>query len=170
MLNNKSLLYGLGIGLITGALLLQLMMISNPSASKSLNPSVVPVSVSEMDRVQLKEAAAKYYQVFDVDQKMVSQTQVDSMVQQKVKEEKDKQATQQPPGKEAVKETYVYISSGLNAGNVGDLLFRSGVITDRKAFEDMMAQQQLNEKIVAGVHVFKGLVELASVVSNITSR
>jgi hypothetical protein len=171
MLTNKSLLYGLGIGLIIGVLLLQLMNITKAPAVK---PDLIKGSTnaSEMDKGQLKEAAMKYYQVFDNDQKMFNQTQVDTIVLQKVKEEKDKQplAAQQPPEKEVVKETYVYVSSGLNAGNVGDLLVQSSVITDRKAFEDMMVQQQLNQKIVAGVHVFKGAVDLPTVVSVITTR
>jgi predicted TIM-barrel enzyme len=170
MLTNKSLLYGLGIGLIIGASLLQLMNVAKPSAVKT--DLMKGATISEMDRVQLKEAASKYFQVFDNDQKMLSQTQVDALVLQKVKEEKDKQPAEQPPApvKEVVKETYIFVSSGLNAGNVGDLLVTSGVITDRKAFEDMMYQQQLNEKIVSGVHVFKGPMELARVVSNITTR
>jgi hypothetical protein len=168
MLNNKSLLYGLGIGLIIGAILLQLMTIANPAAANLTSSSKTAIA-SELDRTQLKEAAAKYYQVFENDQKMYSQAQVDTIVQQKIKEETDKHAAaQQPPS--AAKETYVYISTGLNAGNVGELLFRSGVITDRKAFDDIMAQQQLNGKIVVGVHSFKIPSDLNTVITKITSQ
>ncbi|SFL45724.1 hypothetical protein SAMN03159341_106155 [Paenibacillus sp. 1_12] len=170
MLTNKSMLYGLGIGLIIGASLLQLMNAARPAAVKS--DLLKSTAISELDHDQLKESASKYFQVFEIDQKMISQSQADALVQQKVKEEKDKQPVVQPPApvNQVVKETYIYVSPGLNAGNVGDLLVTSGVISDRKAFEDMMYQQQLNEKIVSGVHVFKGPVELARVVSNITTR
>ncbi|NHN28353.1 hypothetical protein [Paenibacillus agricola] len=171
MLTNKSLLYGLGIGLIIGALLLQLMNITKPPSARAdfIDGSS---TINEMDPGQLKEVAMKYYQVFDKDQKLFNQAQVDASVQQKVKEEQDKHpvAVQQQPGQEVVKETYIYVSNGLNAGNVADLLVQSGVVTDRKGFEDLMAQQQLNYRIVAGVYMFKSPYELPVVVSTITTR
>jgi cell division protein YceG involved in septum cleavage len=171
VLTNKSLLYGLGIGLIIGALLLQLMNITKPSIVKP-DLSKGSAAISEMDRAQLKEAATKYYQVFDNDQKLFNQAQIDAIVAQKVKEEKDKQpvAPQQQSDQDAVKETYIYVSNGLNAGNVADLLVQSGVVTDRKAFEDLMSQQQLNQRIVSGVYMFKSPFELSRVVSTITTR
>jgi hypothetical protein len=171
VLTNKSLLYGLGIGLIIGALLLQLMNITKPPTMK---PDLIKDSATfdGADRVQLKEAAKKYYQVFENDQKLLTQSQVNALVEQKIKEEKDKYlaAPQLQPVVEPVKETYIYISNGLNAGNVADLLVQSGVVTDRKAFEDLMSQQQLNARIVSGVYVFNSPFELPRVVSTITTR
>ncbi|MCR8630783.1 hypothetical protein [Paenibacillus radicis (ex Xue et al. 2023)] len=172
MPTNKSLLYGLGTGLIAGAILLQLMNIA-ASPSKQTGATANPASPAGMDRQQLKDAASKYYQVFENDQKLYTQAQVDTLVQQKLKEEKDKQpaAAGTPPAvKETVKETYILINGGQTAGVVADMLLKSGVITDRAAFEDIMAKQQLNDKIIAGIHVFKGALDLNQVVSIITSR
>jgi gas vesicle protein len=163
MRNNKSLLYGLGTGLIAGALLLQLMNAATGSAQPKTALKNSP-SVIEMDRQQLKEAAAKYYKVFDNETVLYTQTQLE----QKLKEEKDKQTAvvaAQPP----VNETYIYVHKGLRASEVSDLLVKSGVITDRAAFEDYMDKQQLNNKVVDGIHVFKGAVDLPQVVANITT-
>ncbi|MDF2962589.1 MAG: hypothetical protein K0S39_4324 [Paenibacillus sp.] len=171
MPTKKSWLYGLGTGLIAGALLLQLMNIAVSPAKQSGTADKV-ASPAEMDRQQLKEAASKYFQVYENDQKLFNQAQVDTIVQQKLKEEKDKQpaVVPPPPVKETVRETYIFVSSGATAGNVADMLIKSGVITDRAAFEDLMDKQQLNDKIIAGVHVFKGVVDLNQVVSNLTTR
>jgi hypothetical protein len=169
MRNNKSLLYGVGTGIISGVLLLQLMnaatgQAESPQATKQTIPPI-----SEMDRLQLKATAAKYYQVFDKETKIVTQVELE----QKLKEEKEKQlAAQSPnqtPAKETVKETYIFVSKGLRASEVGDLLVQSGVITERAGFEEYMDKHQLNQKIVDGVHVFKGVVDLPQVVANITA-
>ncbi|TVY10630.1 hypothetical protein [Paenibacillus cremeus] len=172
MMNKKSLLYGLGSGLIIGAVLLQLMNSVVPPTGKAAPKSAVPSpTIEDLDQKQVKEIAGKYFQVYDKADKVYSQQQVDALVQQKVKEEKDKNAAQapaqaptQPP------ETYIYVSRGLTATNVADLLEQSSVITDRKAFVDEMNKKQLNDKIVTGVHHFKGPQELQQVVTNITTQ
>lgn len=167
MLKNKSFLFGAGAGLIAGALLLQLMSITVPTGSASAG-----TEPKAMDKQQLKEAAAGYFHVYEKDEKVYNQAQADALIQQKLKEEKEKLAGQQAqPAKETVREsTYVYISKGLTAGNVADLLLQSGVISDRKAFDDAMLKQQLNDKIVAGIHTFRGPQELSQVLTNITSQ
>ncbi|WP_282941850.1 hypothetical protein [Paenibacillus sp. RC67] len=167
MLKNRSLLLGLGTGLIAGALLLQVMNVAVSSESQAKG-----IELQEMDKQKLKEAASKYYQVNELDQKLYNQAQTDALIQQKLKEEKYKQAAAAPAqtAKDSVKETYIFISKGLTAGNVADLLQQSGVIADRKAFEDAMYKQQLNDKIVAGVHVFKVPQDLTQVLTNLTSQ
>ncbi|TDF98200.1 hypothetical protein [Paenibacillus piri] len=172
MRTNKSWLYGLGTGLIAGALLLELMNVASPANKQ---PGTANASPSSLDKQQLKDAAAKYFQVFENDQKLFSQAQLDTIVQQKLKEEKEKQppAAAQPvkePVKETVKEVYIYVYNGQSAGVVADMLLKSGVITDRTAFEELMAKQQLNDKIIAGVHAFKGQPDLSQVASILTTR
>lgn len=164
MLNNKSLLTGLGSGLILGAVLLQLMNAASSTAARGS-------SLQDMDPMELKELASVHFQVYEKDQKLYDQAQADALVRQKLQQEKEKQAAEtQPAASEPDKEIYIYVASGLRAGNVADMLVRSGVITDRKAFEDEMRAQRLNDKIVTGVHVFKIPVELSEVIANLTTR
>ncbi len=169
MLKNKSLLYGLGTGLILGAVLLQLMNEAAPANSAASKRPAAGQAPEEMDLIRLKEVASTYYNVYDKSQKLYDQTQVDAMIAQKLKEENDKQAAQPQPAAPD-KETYIYVSKGMTAVQVADLLQQSGVIADKTAFVGMMKQKQLNDKIVSGVHVFKGFPELAQVIANLTTQ
>ncbi|SCW42530.1 hypothetical protein SAMN04487970_1006178 [Paenibacillus tianmuensis] len=168
MLKNKSLLYGLGTGLILGAVLLQLMNAVAPSSSAASKQPAAGQAPEEMDRIRLKEAASTYFNVYDKSQKLYDQPQVDAMIAQKLKEEKDKQAAQ-PQSAAPDKETYIYVSKGMTAAQVADLLQQSGVIADRTALVDELRQKQLNDKIISGVHGFKGSQELTQIIANLTT-
>jgi alanyl-tRNA synthetase len=160
------LLYGLGTGLVIGSILVQLMNQAAQVAPKATDSLANP-SIEQMDAMQVKEAAYKYYQVYPKEEKLYNQAQVDALVQQKIAEEKTKlEQTFQT----SAKKTYIYISSGLSSSQVAEMLYQSGLIIDRKAFEDAMRQQQLNYKIQAGVHVFEGQPDMDQIISNITSR
>ncbi|MDO3676306.1 hypothetical protein [Paenibacillus ehimensis] len=169
MLKNKSLLYGLGTGLILGAVLLQLMNAVAPASTAASKQPEAGQAPEEMDRIRLKEVASTYFNVYDKNQKLYDQPQVDAMIAQKLQEERDKQAAQ-PQSAAPDKETYIYVSKGMGAAQVADLLQQSGVIADRTAFVDTMKQKQLNDKIVSGLHVFKGAQELTQVIANLTTQ
>lgn len=169
MLSNKTLLYGLGIGLIIGAILVQLMNAAVPKSNWEGNTLTGKPALEDYNVNQIKELASKYFKVFEKEDKVYNQQEVDNLIQQKLKEEKDKQGTADAGTGGQHKETYVYVSKGLVSSNVADMLYQSGVITDRKAFEDEMNKKELNDKIVTGIHVFKGPQELSQVISNITS-
>ena len=86
MFKNRVLVSGIGIGIIVGAFLLQVMLV-RPSA-----PSQSGISLEEMDPQKLKEEASKYYQVFEKNVKMYTQAELDAAIQKKLKEETDKLA------------------------------------------------------------------------------
>ncbi|MCY9659061.1 hypothetical protein P5G65_22095 [Paenibacillus chondroitinus] len=168
MLKNRSYLLGIGTGIIVGALLLQVMSVRASAPGKS------SLALDEMDPQKLKEEAAKYYQVFDLGTKMYTQAEVDASVQKKVKEETDKLAAAKPqdqPKAETVVRTVVYVQPNLDATAVSELLVKSGLITDRKAFATELQKQGGNTKLQVGFHVFEGQLDMQQVVSNlITSQ
>ncbi|BFT73044.1 hypothetical protein [Paenibacillus sp. P36] len=168
MLKNRSYLLGIGTGIIVGALLLQVMSVRASAPGKS------GLALDEMDPQKLKEEAAKYYQVFDLGTKMYTQAEVDASVQKKVKEETDKLAAAKPqdqPKTETVVRTVVYVQPNLDATAVSELLVKSGLITDRKAFATELQKQGGNTKLQVGFHVFEGQLDMQQVVSNlITSQ
>ncbi|MBA2937808.1 hypothetical protein HZF08_05780 [Paenibacillus sp. CGMCC 1.16610] len=168
MLKNRSYLLGIGTGIIVGALLLQVMSVRASAPGKS------GLALDEMDPQKLKEEAAKYYQVFDLGTKMYTQAEVDASVQKKVKEEADKLAAAKPqdqPKTETVVRTVVYVQPNLDATAVSELLVKSGLITDRKAFATELQKQGGNTKLQVGFHVFEGQLDMQQVVSNlITSQ
>ncbi|PZE22425.1 hypothetical protein [Paenibacillus xerothermodurans] len=165
MRNNKSLLHGLGAGLISGAVLLQLMDAAADARQTPIDVGSTP-PVAEMDKEQLREAASQYYQVIEKDVTIYTQAQLDEQLQQLAQQQA---ASSQAVASQTVKEIHVYISNGMTASQVGELLTRSGIIADRTAFEEAMAKRQLNYKIVAGVYAFQPPAELSQVIAAITS-
>ncbi|WP_248926344.1 endolytic transglycosylase MltG [Paenibacillus hamazuiensis] len=164
MLKNKTLLYGLGSGLVLGAMLVQMMNAVTQAAPKGPIAPVTP-AIDQLDAKQIKEIAAKYYQVFPKEERVYNQSQADALVQKRVEEEKAKLPASPPSQK-----IYIYVPSGFNSTQVADMLYQSGVITDRKSFEDEISKQKLTSKIQAGIHVFEGQTDIAQVLSNLTSK
>ncbi|WP_426447051.1 hypothetical protein ACP26L_24025 [Paenibacillus sp. S-38] len=169
MLKNKSLLYGLGIGLMAGALLLELMnTVANPQTSM---PAADP-----LDKAQVKELALQYFKVYEKEEAVYDQTQLDQTVQQKVEEERQKLAAAQPAPApapapaDALKEIYIYVAPGIVVSQVGDMLVTSGVIADKNAFLTEMNNRGLNEKVKIGVLAFKGPQTLEQVLAAVTGQ
>jgi gas vesicle protein len=164
---NRALVTGIGVGIIVGAILLQVMLIRPSSPSKS------GISLEEMDPQKLKEEASKYYLVLEKNVKMYTQTELDSAVQKKLKEETDKLAASKPQDQSKASpptvssKIVIYVQQNLDASTVADLLFRSGVISDRKAFITELDKQGGNTKIQVGYHEFEGIMDMASIVTNL---
>jgi hypothetical protein len=161
LFKNRAMMSGIGIGLIAGAILLQVMLAAKgagtaPSALAGKTPP------DEMDPKQLKEAAAKYYQVFEKNEKVYTQAEVDKKVQEALNAQRNQAAAAAPA---AEKKVAVYISPGLIASQVAELLYRSGVVTDRNAFEKLLNEQQITSKIQVGYHVFEGTPEPQQVIN-----
>ncbi|NOU68483.1 hypothetical protein GC096_31115 [Paenibacillus sp. LMG 31461] len=173
MFKNRALVTGIGVGIIVGAILLQVMLIRPSSPSKS------GISLEEMDPQKLKEEASKYYLVLEKNVKMYTQAELDAAVQKKVKDEADKLASTKPqetpkstdPAAVTSSKIVIYVQPNLDATAVAELLVKSGVITDRKAFVTELDKRGGNTKIQVGYHVFEGFMDMQTVVTNlITSQ
>jgi hypothetical protein len=165
LFKNKMYVYGLGVGLIVGAILLQLMNIAlhnnNPQAYANTR-------IEELDPNKLKEQASKYFQVFDQKVKVFSQSEFDNELKKSVQEEKDKFAAANPtPATTASKRTVVYIQPNLPASSVTEILFKSGVVSDRIKLEEELVKQQATNKIQVGYHIFEGAPDLQQVIANL---
>lgn len=166
MSNKKSLLYGLGSGMIAGAVLLQLMSFA-PSANQELAKAVQQPAPEALSKEQIKAEASKYFNLFEKDVKVYLQPQVDALVQQSVYEaiEKEKAKPVEP-----IREVYININNGLALWQVSDMLLQSGMITDKKSFEDEMIKRRLTGSIIAGIHVFKGPQTLEQIITALTTK
>lgn len=171
MLRNRSYILGIGTGIIVGALLLQMMSV------RASAPGSSGLALDEMDPQKLKEEATKYYQVFDLGTHMYTQAELDAAVQKKVKEEADKIAaakpqeqTQEQPKVETVVRTVIYVQPNLDATAVSELLVKSGLISDRKAFATELEKQGGNTKLQVGFHVFEGPMDMQKVVLNLITK
>ncbi|MDD9270315.1 hypothetical protein ACFPES_24985 [Paenibacillus sp. GCM10023248] len=167
MFRNRTFLVGIGTGVIVGALLLQVMSV------RSGVPGGSGLTLDEMDPQKLKEEASKYYQVYDKNTKMYTQAELDASVGQKVKEATEGLAAAKPteqPKVETVHRTVIYVQPNLDATAVAELLVKSGLITDRKAFADELAKQGGNTKLQVGFHVFEGQMDMKQVVTNLLTQ
>ncbi|NEW05575.1 hypothetical protein GK047_06020 [Paenibacillus sp. SYP-B3998] len=159
MFKNRSYLLGIGTGIIVGALLLQIMS-ARPAA---VGPGT---TFDEMDPLKLKEQASKYYQVFDKETKLFTQADFDAGVKTKLKEETDKLLASKPQAQQQTK-IVVYVQPNLDATAVTELLIKTGIISDRKAFTAELEKQGGNFKIQVGPHVFEGVLDMKQVVANL---
>jgi hypothetical protein len=170
--NNKSLIVGLGIGLIVGATLLYMMNTVVQAGKKTpLMPSAQ--TVDTLTEKQIKDLAEPYFQLFPKNEKMYSKAEVDTLVKQKVTEELAKAPQAAPvqpkPEPAPAKKTYLYIYNGSNASQVSEMLYQAGLIVDRKQFEDELTKSQLAGKIRYGIHVFEDQPDLNAIITNLTS-
>lgn len=167
MFKNRSYVFGIGTGIIVGALLLQIMSV------RASAPGQIGIALDEMDPQKLKVEATKYYQVFDKNTKVYTQTEFDAAVLKKVKEETDKLTVAKPQEQpkantpEATPKIIIYVQPNLDATAVSELLVKSGIITDRKAFVAELEKQGGNTKIQIGYHVFEGVTDIPKVVTNL---
>jgi hypothetical protein len=172
---NKMYLNGLGVGLIVGAILLQLMLVSKEASSKfsaaetmaSVKPQPSqPAQSADIDSQKLKAEAAKSFQVFDKGVKFYKQAEFDAEWQKKLKEEKDKSAAASPVPN---KRTYIYIQPDLPASSVAELLYRAEIVTDRRTLEEELVKQNVVNKMQVGFHVFEGTPNMQQVIKNLTT-
>ncbi|MFC0214367.1 hypothetical protein ACFFK0_18200 [Paenibacillus chartarius] len=168
MFKNRTLIMGIGIGLIVGALLLQIMIVAKEPGSASAAPGTTEMpQADEMSQQQVKELASRYFNVYDKNEKMYTQAELDAKVQEALKAQPQAPAPQ-PAAVE--KKVSVYISSGLIATQVAELLYRSGVVADRFAFEKMLTDQKITDKIQSGYHEFVGNPDPQAVIGVLTSK
>lgn len=168
MFRNKIYLYGLGIGLIVGAVLLQLMIISSKYSQTDTIANVTSnIPIEELDAQKLKAEAAKSFQVFDKNVKVYIQADFDAELQKKLKEEKDKLPT---ASSSPAKRTYLYIQPNLPASSVAELLYKAEIVTDRRAFEEALIKQDVTNKMQVGFHMFEGAPDLQQIIKNLTSE
>lgn len=175
MRNNRSLLLGLGSGLVLGASLLQLMTAAAPSQGAAREQSE-QAQLSIADKEALKSAASQYYKVLDLDERVYSQAEADALAAQKVKEELERLEKSQPAEAEdkaneasSAQEIYIYVEKGQGVRETGLMLLKSGLIQDVELFEAEMRKQKLSTKIVAGTHRIASARTLQEIILQLTT-
>jgi hypothetical protein len=168
---NRPFQKGLGTGLIAGALLLQVMIsVQNtkitPPEDSAVEPS--PASQTTITAQLVKEKADSLnLQVFDKGEKLYKQNELDDAVSKAAAAAKAEAESKAPAA--AQQQVSVFITEGMSAANVADYLFRSGVITDKAAFEQTMKQNQLTSKIRVGLYTFNLNHNAQEVMTQITT-
>ncbi|MDB5052059.1 MAG: hypothetical protein JWM44_109 [Bacilli bacterium] len=171
MFKNKGFLYGLGLGLILGACLLQLMNFAvikgkdltndttkaspSPTPSASLIPIVKPTT----------EPVASVKPVESINPP--SSPALSTPIVSKTVEPSTPAASATSP-KDAIMTTVV-INEGMDSSQVADLFLSKAVITDRVAFEGALNRLKLDRIIHYGTYTFNPKDSIQEIINKITT-
>ncbi|WP_336772248.1 hypothetical protein [Paenibacillus sp. MMO-58] len=177
MFKNRSFIAGLGVGIIAGAILLQLMQIGDESQQKLSNgfndgePKLY--TQAELDE-KLAEERDKASQNAVTTEKPAAQKPEESPVVKaseppadsgKNDDKKAEEAAAEKPAAAAVKRQ-VRITGGMNLTDTAELLSEQKLISDKDAFIKAMK----NKPVRAGYFIFEGNPTVADIIRILTSQ
>jgi hypothetical protein len=170
---NRPLLIGLGIGLMLGSGLLQLVHAASRLEQGPI-PSTLVQGADALTEAQLKEAAAKRgFVLLDSKEVWFTQKQLDDARKKAAEETEAKlraELSSVPEAKAARQfKKGIYIKPGLNASEVAAQLKEFAIIEDENKFIASATQQRLNTKIISGYFEFAPDASLQDVITAITS-
>lgn len=199
MIKNRNFIFGLGIGLILGAVLLQLMILGERSMT-SLQPQDEPMT---REQVEQEAKALNLKVVDDAEELMTEQewkekikkdsgnmngtsvvppskadvTEKPDSPQTPEKPEKNTTNTKTPVVKEpstpkstAPAQIRYVITKGSNLSNVADGLEQVGVITDKQAFIKAATVKKINQNIQTGTFTFIAGEDYDSIIKKISEK
>ncbi|WP_438432471.1 hypothetical protein [Gorillibacterium sp. sgz500922] len=167
MLKNRKFLFGLGTGIMLGAILVQLSFIGStastpdaastspaPTASSLFadNPSASPQATLSPE--ELASAAKRQGKV------VLSQEEYAKL--------KQPAAASSKPAEAKSEKRYLYIYKGMDSDSVEEYLYQAGVIRDRLAFRERLKEKGLTQKIVANLYGFEPDSDINAVIAALT--
>lgn len=195
MIRNRQFMTGLGIGLIVGALLLQIMMIGQgpngklqtkeqiEQAAAALNLKVVSADQELLTEEEWQEKAEQ--EQAGLDEGIKSENPVDPSNPDAPNTPGAPDDPDLPGGKGAVsvpettspaspkepdKATVTYkISHGSTLTGVAEGLLKAGVISDKEAFLQAAKDKKINYKVRTGTFTFEQGEDFGSIISKISS-
>jgi len=165
VLKNRTFVTGLGIGLIAGAVLLQLLETANGIKNRPL--------AGELTLDELKEAVEKQnYKLVPQDERTYTEQEIERLKQKAAEEERQRLAAENnsvsaPQGK--VIRT-VYIPDRTNAADVANILAKANIIAEPDSLINRMKELQLITKIRYGVYTFETIPELDELIRLLTDE
>lgn len=164
---------GLGIGLICGAILLQLMIAARDLGDMTQVRDAEPTSWSEAELGTVTEdqwlsmADRLGYQPISKDVKVYKQEQLDEAVRTAREQERQAIAEKEPvAGGEGGYS--ISIMRGMTSDDVADLLLSLGLIESKGSFTGLLDERNLHSSIQVGNFTFEGKPDLEEIVAAIT--
>jgi hypothetical protein len=167
---NKGFLYGLGLGLILGAGLLQLMNFAvlddktitfdTQTSSPSIAPTIAAAATVEPVTT-----------VKPVDKVNAPITPSSSAASTPAITKSEEPATPTPAAVDANPAgIIVLIQTGMSSSEVASLLFNKGIIADQKAFDDSLSHLKLDRIIRIGSYTFLPNEKDEDIINKITTN
>lgn len=168
---------GLGLGLIIGAILLELM---NVAISGVEQDAVLTNSILDSKEYTLGElkaiADSLDYNIIEKSVVFYTQNELDeAIIEAKTKQPAVDEPVEEESKVETVEDietttTYqITIQSGMGTKAVSKLLLSSGLIDDADSFEEELSRRGLNNKIQVGPFEFTTKPSLTALINKITS-
>ncbi|WP_422657267.1 hypothetical protein ACK8P5_16060 [Paenibacillus sp. EC2-1] len=196
MIKNRVFMMGLGIGLVLGAVLLQLSIMGERSMSstelqekqwtkeeieqgaKSLNLTIVdeadPLMTEEQWKEKMKQDSGKLNGTSVVPPSKVTDAQNPDSPKTPEKPDHNKKNTNTPTVKEpsSPKEATIryVITKGSNLSHVAEGLKRAGVITDKVSFIKAASAKKINSQIQTGTYTFTAGESFQSIIKKISEK
>ena len=159
MVKKRSFWTGLGLGLIAGCLLLQMMLIGSAEPAMS--------SIEEIDVETLKQQAENLgYRLYESGERWYSNAEL----AEKVSEAKQDALASVEQNMEPGLERAVYIAPGMSSIQVADLLAKVSLIEDKDLFIQEIKKRKQQGQIQAGVISFKGEPDIAEIIDRLTAK
>jgi hypothetical protein len=171
---NRTLLMGLGIGLMTGAILLQMVNFANQLGSPQ---AAVPQPSESWTTEQLRDAASnKGFIILAKDETWYSKQQLEDAVNKAVTDaEAQWQANASTDASSGTSEEDgftkgIYIKPRMDASQIAKQLKEFGIIDNSDTFIDSLSQQKLNTKVHFGYFEFPPNASMQDVILAITRQ
>lgn len=175
MIRNRNFMIGLGIGLIAGALLLQLMLIGQGSSSKLRTKedveraaALLNLKVVEQDAVLLTEEEWRAQNEQNSDPEQGEDT---SSIQSPESPSSPVSPTSPTvPDSKSEEDSYIEykISQGTTLSGVAEGLLQAGIISDKASFLQQANAKEINYTVRAGTYQFETGEDYASIIKKLS--
>lgn len=166
MWKDRRSLFGLGAGMIIGAILLQLISFAQPDGAPAASG---PEAAAE----QLQRMAEELgYAVYPKSERRYTEQELDERLEAAHREWQESRIADGRKIGETSHGVPVYllvIEPGMGSQQVAEALVASGLIDDAAAFEEELRKRRLAGRIQAGSFTFVGQPELTEIIETITS-
>ncbi|GAA3406597.1 hypothetical protein ACFFNY_24430 [Paenibacillus hodogayensis] len=170
MFKNRLFLYGLGSGIIAGAILLQLTLKAEELEGRPLGQTE-PASLAQIQA----QADKLNYKLVPKDQTAYSDKDLEALKQKAAEEERARLAKQpggaagsSAPVQAPPKAVHsVYISERMDAAQVSDLFAKAGILPDASGLMSALSEKKLTTRIRSGSYTFEGPATVDDILAKI---
>lgn len=172
MLKNKSFLNGFGIGLILGAVLLQLMFIAQaePTSFPMEEESRQETLYNEQqlqERIQMALERQREEEITPLQDELKQAREQLEQLQTEL--DQSEQEVKKEPA-EASQPVTLRVKAGMSAIKVADELYRLKLIDDPEAFVRLAVQSDVKDKLRTGNYVFETKPDMGTILKRLTTR
>lgn len=156
MQTRKPFLYGLGVGLIAAALLLQLGSIGESAATPSPETALEDLTFTELQSA----AEGLGYKLYDANITLFTEEELEAMV---------KEAEETVKAEVSGQTVYAFtIPSGASLSTIGEMMFKMGFVESPSAFTSRVKELKLQTRIRADYYRFEAIPDLDELIEQIT--